>query len=224
MSQLAVLTDPAGAEAEAYRRLRASLLSKLAKGMVLVTSPGPDCGAESVAASLAVVLAEAERPTLALDADLRSAGGMGRLLGASGAPGLSEVLNGLAVASAIRETPVALLRVLPPGGELAQPGDKLASPAMAATVQATRTMADWIIVSAPPLLAASDGMTLASLADGVIVVVAAGRTRRDDAQRARDLVLSAGGTVLGSVVTGVELKEAGLAHSTESRTPETAQP
>ncbi len=59
---------------------------------------------------------------------------------------------------------------------------------------------DWIVLDGPPVLESPDAVSLAAVADGVIVVVRAGRTKRPVLARSVDLLRRAGARVLGSVL------------------------
>ena len=71
---LITLTDPRSPAAEAYRTLRTNLtFAALDKPIetLLVTSAAPDEGKSIVLANLAVTMAQGERRTILVDADLR---------------------------------------------------------------------------------------------------------------------------------------------------------
>jgi Mrp family chromosome partitioning ATPase len=59
---------------------------------------------------------------------------------------------------------------------------------------------DWIVLDGPPVLFASDAAALGAVADGVVLVVEAGRTKKPVLTRAVDLLRKAGARVLGSVL------------------------
>jgi Mrp family chromosome partitioning ATPase len=59
---------------------------------------------------------------------------------------------------------------------------------------------DWIVLDGPPVLESPDSATLAAVADGVVIVVQANRTKRPVLIRAVDLLRKAGGRVLGTVL------------------------
>jgi Mrp family chromosome partitioning ATPase len=59
---------------------------------------------------------------------------------------------------------------------------------------------DWIIIDGPPVLESPDAATLGAVADGVVVVVQAGRTKRPVLTRTVDLLNRSGGRVLGVVL------------------------
>jgi Mrp family chromosome partitioning ATPase len=93
-----------------------------------------------------------------------------------------------------------------------QPADALSSPLATVVFSQLRESADWVFVSAAPVLAGSEAGAAARLGDGVLMVLAAGVTRRDDATKAREVLDRVGARVLGSVLTGVSVAEAGFAH------------
>ena len=59
---------------------------------------------------------------------------------------------------------------------------------------------DWIVMDGPPVLFASDAAALGAIADGVVIVVEAGRTKKPVLSRAVDLLRKAGARILGSVL------------------------
>lgn len=59
---------------------------------------------------------------------------------------------------------------------------------------------DWIVLDGPPLLEAAESVELAGLADGVVLVVQAGGTKRPVVTRAVELLRKSGARVLGSVL------------------------
>jgi len=67
-------------------------------------------------------------------------------------------------------------------------------------VDSLRVSFDNILIDCRPLKSSSEGAVLASSADGVVVVVEAGRTRRDEIMNAQRTVEVAGGKLLGFVL------------------------
>jgi len=59
---------------------------------------------------------------------------------------------------------------------------------------------DWVILDGAPVLESPDAASLGAVADGVIMVVQAGRTKRPVLTRAADLLTKAGARVMGSVL------------------------
>ena len=67
-------------------------------------------------------------------------------------------------------------------------------------LDATTAGFDWVVIDGPPVLESPDASPLASIADAVVLVVQAGRTKRPVLARAADLLRKAGANVLGSVL------------------------
>lgn len=59
---------------------------------------------------------------------------------------------------------------------------------------------DWVILDGPPVLESPDASALGALADGVVLLLQAGRSKRPVVTRAADLLRKAGARVLGSVL------------------------
>lgn len=59
---------------------------------------------------------------------------------------------------------------------------------------------DWIVIDGPPVLDSPDAAAIGSIADGVVLVVQAGRSKRPVLARAADLLRKSGAQVFGSVL------------------------
>lgn len=59
---------------------------------------------------------------------------------------------------------------------------------------------DWIVIDGPPVLESPDAAAIGSVADGVVLVLQAGRSKRPVLARAADLLRKSGSQVLGSVL------------------------
>lgn len=59
---------------------------------------------------------------------------------------------------------------------------------------------DYILIDAPPVLAAASTVLLGRMADGVILVVDANSTRRENARRAKETFESAGVKLIGAIL------------------------
>jgi Mrp family chromosome partitioning ATPase len=65
-----------------------------------------------------------------------------------------------------------------------------------------------VLFDAPPLVSVTDAAILAPQLDGVLLVLAAGRSRRDHTARAREILDKVGARLLGVVLTGVAAETA----------------
>jgi len=204
---LITLTDPRSAAAEAYRTLRTNLtfaaLDKPIETLV-VTSPAPGEGKSTTLANLAVTMAQGERRTILVDADLRRPS-LHEIFRVSNSRGLTtmfveqEALENPPLA----ETGVENLFLLPSGPLPPNPADLLGSRRMEEVITALRAQADLVLFDAPPVVAVTDAAVLGTKVDGVLLVVRAGHTRREHAQRAKELLERVHVRVIGAVLTNV---------------------
>jgi capsular exopolysaccharide synthesis family protein len=190
--------------AEAYRTLRTNLLCSPAGPTLrslVVSSPAGGEGKTTIAANLAITMAQQGMRVLLVDCDLRRAQ-VHKLFRLEREPGLKEVLLGeLPLASAVRPTETAGLEILAAGGlPKVSPSDLLSSPALAELVERATADYDLVLFDTPPLLALSDAALLGRLTDGVLLVLRAGQTDRDEARTAVRQVRTVGVPVVGAVL------------------------
>jgi capsular exopolysaccharide synthesis family protein len=201
---LITLTDPRSPAAEAYRRLRTNLtfaaLDKPIETLV-VTSAAPDEGKSTVLANLAVTMAQGERRTILVDADLRRPG-LHEVFGVANDRGLTTMIVEEAALGAppLVNTGVDNLWLVPSGPLPPNPADILGSRKMEEAIAALKARADVVLFDAPPVIAVTDGAVLGTKVDGVLLVVCAGRTRREHAQRARELLERVHVRIVGAVL------------------------
>jgi tyrosine-protein kinase Etk/Wzc len=192
---------------EAFRNLRTSLIwsdGGEALKTLVVTSAAPGEGKTLTAANLAVTLAYDGLRVLLVDCDIRRprvhglfhlprAPGLMELLTASGAPGGPRL-------PAIRDTSVVGLSILPCGALPSNAANLLSGTRMKVLLQELREQYDIIVLDTPPVLATADAGIVASLTDGVLLVVRAGATDKNAAQRACQQLANVGARVIGTVL------------------------
>jgi non-specific protein-tyrosine kinase len=103
----------------------------------------------------------------------------------------------------LQESGVDGLRLLSSGPPVELPSELLASPAMGAVIAQLRDAADIVLFDAPPVVSATDAAELAGKMDGVLLVAAAGRTRRDQAEQALAMLNRVGARVVGATLINV---------------------
>ncbi|MBL7261388.1 polysaccharide biosynthesis tyrosine autokinase [Actinoplanes sp. LDG1-01] len=195
--------------AEAFRRLRSLLPADLVRGSgtaLMITAANSKEGTTAVSCGLAIAMAETGARVLLVDANLR-APGVGRYLSMERGPGLADVLDGRAHLNDVLRDPLGgRLTVLPPGERRADPGEVLASPRLAATLDELTSRFDIVIVDAPPLHGVADAAVLGKVTDGALLVVRANRTRTADVQRSTDLLERVGAKLVGAVLNALPRK------------------
>lgn len=199
---LITLTDPGSPAAEAYRRLRVNLMAASAETplrTLLVVAAGPDSDKATVVANLAVTFAKVGKRVILVDCDLRRPT-QHTLFGVGNAAGVTTAVLDAQTALPLQATPVPGLRVLTSGPTVTVPADLLASPDMGRLLARLSDEADLVLLDAPPVTLATDAAELAAQVSGVLLTVAAGHTKRDDAQQAKALLAQVGARVVGAAL------------------------
>ncbi|HOA25425.1 MAG TPA: CpsD/CapB family tyrosine-protein kinase [Aggregatilineales bacterium] len=206
---LITLTDPRSPAAEAYRTLRTNLLFSSVDDpvrAVIVTSPAPEEGKSTALANLAVTMAQSGRRTIIVDADLRRPT-QHEIWGVASEPGLTTMMLEDLDELPLVDVGVENLRLLPSGPLPPTPADLVGSARMDAVIARLQEEADFLLFDAPPVIAVSDAAILGSKLDGVLLVVRAGSTRRDDAEQAKQILERLGVRIVGAVLTNAELDQ-----------------
>jgi protein-tyrosine kinase len=174
--------------AERFRTLR-SRLYQLAAAQplrrILLTSSIPREGKTFVACNLAQSISRHEnRKVLLIDADLRVSC-LHKALGATKEPGLSDYLRGDSeLTGVIQIGSKTNLCFIPGGREISNPSEFLHSEKMKALLDQMAKVFDWIILDSPPAIPVHDASLLADMCDGALLVVRAGMTDFEVAQKA----------------------------------------
>ncbi len=214
--KLITIKHPRSPISEAYRVLRTNLqFSSLDRPLqtLVVTSPNPVEGKSTTAANLAVVMAQAGKAVVLVDADLRRPV-QHRVFGVDNNRGLTEVLlDGDPVLDGnLQETGVENLRLLTTGPLPPNPSELLGSQRMARLVEQLKQEADVIVFDSPPSLAVADASVLATQADGVLIVADAGHTRRKMAREAVERFRQVGANLLGVALNRLKSGRGGYSY------------
>ena len=202
--------QPESVIAEQLRKLRNILAypsSAAPVHSVLITSCLPGEGKTTLAVNLSAVMARGVKSSVVLiDADLRRQS-LTSSLGQRDRPGLMELLAGKAEAEeVVMRTDIPNLYFLPAGAKSSAPAELLV-PARIKNLfeQLTSRQAEiFVILDSTPLISTSEAGILASLVDGVVLVVRAERTRRDIVVREYKSIDSR--KLLGVVLNGAEFE------------------
>lgn len=202
---LITLVDPRSPAAEAYRTLRTNLMFSnvdAALRTFAVTAAAREDDKSFTLANLAVTLAQAEHPTLIVDADLRQPS-QHKLWGLDNRRGLTTMLLDEAAMQQppFQATAVNGLMLLPSGELPPNPADLLASKKMEQVIEKLLSVAEYVLFDLPPVLAAADAAVFSRKLDGVLLVAKAGTTKRDQITRAKDQLDRVGANLIGAVLT-----------------------
>jgi non-specific protein-tyrosine kinase len=158
---------------------------------VMVTSASPEEGKTVTAVNLAATFArEYNHTVLLVDADLRMQM-IHRYLGYHSELGLLDYLEGRAVMNDIITWPgIEKLTIISGDRVVDDSSELIGSPRMQTLMDElkNRYKDRYIIFDAPPILGVADTLAFAPLVDGIIIVVAAGATKRQHLKEALDLL------------------------------------
>lgn len=200
---LITLTDPRSPVSEAYRTLRTNLsFSGLDEPIhtLVVTSPAPDEGKSTTVANLAVTMAQGGRSTILVDCDLRRPA-LHTLFDCQSEPGLTNLLLEEDGQPALQQTQVEGLQLLASGPLPPNPADLLGSQKIDKVIASLASAADIVLFDAPPVIAVTDAAVLGAKVDGVLLVISAGKTRREHAERAKEMLERANVRIIGAALT-----------------------
>ena len=209
LQDLITVSEPRSPISEAYRTLRTNLdfagLDQALETLV-VTSAGVGEGKSTTLANLAVVSAQAGRKVIVVDADLRRPT-LHQTFGLANERGLTTMMmDEAALASPpLQDTEVEGLSVLTSGPLPPNPADLMGSRRMEEVIAALSEQADQMFFDAPPVVAVTDAAVLATKVDGVLLVISAGKTRREYARTAVQRLEQINARLVGTVLTNVQL-------------------
>ena len=199
--------------AESYRNIRSSLRfvggeSNRKNRVIIVTSPTPGDGKSTITANLALTLGFATTgKILLIDGDLRR-GGLHRLFGLDGEPGLAEVLAGQADwRKVIQPTRYPNMFVLAAGEPTSHPGELIFSAACENLLEDLRHEFEMVIMDTAPVLAVDDTPSLAPKVDGTLIIYRAGRTSCRLMRNSLEALYSRNAKILGIIFNGVDPKQ-----------------
>jgi Mrp family chromosome partitioning ATPase len=229
--KLVMLEEPASAQAEAFRMLRANLdFMTLDRDVrtIMITSALEQEGKSTTVANLSVAFALAGKRVVLVDLDLRRPV-LARFFDLDG-PGLTQVALGhvpleqalTRIAISDRPAPrrrlalrrggnrngnvtrelLGLLEVLPSGPVPPDPGEFVSSPGLTKVLSALRDRADVVLVDAPGALHFGDVAALGSPVDGIVVVARSKVLRRQTLAELSRLLAMVRAPTLGFVATG----------------------
>lgn len=211
-SELLIHNDSRSSLAEAYRQLRTSILLSTAghaPKSLLITSSLPSEGKTTTAINTAISLAQTGAKVLIIDADMRRPR-LHSIFNISNAEGLSTLLaselEDANINDAVGYDEEARLHLLPSGPVPPNPAELIGSEQMAELLKKLQGKFTHVVVDSPPIASFTDGVLIASMVDGVILVVNSGRSSRQVVRRSRQLLLDIGAKVFGVVLNNVDLR------------------
>ena len=203
---LYVHEHPKSLIAESCRALRTNILFSSADRnlkTLIVSSANQREGKTTSVIYLGTTMAQSGQRVLLIDTDMRRP----RLHASTGVPrqfGLSNLILGdRSYEDVIKTTEIPNLFVLPCGPLPPNPAELLMTNRFKVVLAELATRFDRVILDSPPVQAVTDAVVLSKLVDGVILVVRADKTLRDDIKRSAQQIKDVGGSIFGVIVNEI---------------------
>jgi capsular exopolysaccharide synthesis family protein len=213
---LVVRSDPKSPVAEAYGTLAANVqhaASLRDLQVVMVTSGVGSEGKTTTACNLALILARTGRRVILVSADLRRPR-VHKFFGLANDAGLVDILEGrLPLERAVSRCGEENLRIVDAGPPPHDPVQLLGGGRAARAIGEIRSLADFVIVDSPPVLAVADASILAPVVDATLFVVDADTALRSVIDDSRAQLERAGATLLGAVYNNFDPRRDTLAYT-----------
>lgn len=212
-SRPVIVAQPAGSEAEEFRRIRTNLsflTTTATQGhgrLLVISSTNPSEGKTTVSANVAVALAEEGKSVLFIDADLRHPS-VAHKLGIEGHVGLSHVLSRQASpADVIQKYWKPNLHIMPAGKRPANASILLNSDLMKEMVEQALTQYDYVIIDTAPLSVASEATVFGRMAGGLVLVTGKGVVEKKELENTVTALQAAEVPILGFIFNFADPKK-----------------
>ena len=203
--------NPTSLLAEAYRGLRTSLeyssVDKKLKSLV-ITSSNPGEGKSTVSSNLAFILSQGGKKVIVVDADLRKPT-IHKKFRVDNREGLTEILIGKKNINEVSKKIDENIYVITAGKKTPNPAEMVSSKAMEELIEILKKKYDYVIIDTPPVRTISDGVILSAKADGVVLVVRAGKTKSADIVKGYKELEKVKANIVGSVLNAVDNRRHG---------------
>ncbi len=211
-SEQAFLTDSQSLFSESIRTIRTSILMSALdspKKVIVVTSSVPSEGKTTVCFNLACALAQVKKSVLLVDGDMRRPK-IARLVGREkNAPGLSNMVSGVApISECIVKHEQGGFHVLTAGFVPPNPLELLSSGKFAEVLDKLKEAFDVVLIDSPPVGLVSDAIVLSQSANEVIYVIKADSTPHQLARGGIKRLALANAPLLGVVLNQLDLERA----------------
>ncbi|MFA1713798.1 CpsD/CapB family tyrosine-protein kinase [Peribacillus frigoritolerans] len=188
---------------EQYRTIRTNLqFSAVEKDIrtMIFTSANAGEGKSTTSINVAAVFSQQGKRILIIDADLRKPSvhtnfNMENYLGLTNIISKQNQLLDVVQPSIYPNLDVLTSGPIPPN-----PSELLGSNGMVTVLDEAKLHYDLVILDTPPVNAVTDAQVLASMTDGVVLVLSSGSTEIHQAQKAKELLENANAKLLGAIL------------------------
>jgi len=194
---------------EAYRNIRTSILLSFPEKppkKILLTSPNPSEGKTTTVINTAIALAQTAAQVIIIDTDMRKPR-VHKIFDEENGVGLSNFLSGNAeLESILKKTAIPNLFYIPSGPIPPNPSELIGSNLFKNMIKILEGRFDHIVLDSPPVLGFTDSVILSTFVDGIILVVAGGKTPRETLERAKEVLQQVSAKILGVVINRIDIR------------------
>jgi polysaccharide biosynthesis transport protein len=169
---------------------------------LVITSPSSREGKSVVLANLAVTMARSETSVVAIDGDLRLPN-LHELFNLTPGDGLTGALLAGKADGKLQNVKIDGLKVLTCGKLPSNPTEVIGSTRMRELLEQLKAQSNFVLIDSPPVLPVADTTILASIAEGVVLVLRAHQTRRQAARDALQRLRQADARIIGVVLNAI---------------------
>lgn len=202
--------SPKSIPAESYRTLRTNIkYSSFDDRMkrILVTSSEPGEGKSTTSGNIALSFSQEDKKVVIIDCDLRKPT-VHKKFNISNQKGLSDaIIKKDTLGNTMKEYVYSYnknLDIIPAGKIPPNPSEMLSSRAMEELLKILDSEYDYIILDSPPVHAVTDAQILSTKVDGVVLVVRAGKTKKESVIAAKASLEKVNAKIIGTVINGLE--------------------
>ncbi|MBN1783213.1 polysaccharide biosynthesis tyrosine autokinase [bacterium] len=191
---------------EAFRSFRSNLhFANVDQDLksIVISSSNAEEGKSLTSANLAIAYALLGEDVILVDADLRKPR-LHKLFECQKSPGLTECLvEGVPVDQVVQKTKTEHLYIVPAGKTPPNPSEIMSSKRMAHFIGEIESRGKLVLFDSAPLLPVTDTFVLASMTDGMILIVKHGHTSRFDIEHVTEMLTNAKVNIVGVVLNQI---------------------
>lgn len=203
------LDNPADLSIEAIRSLRTSLhfaMLDATNNILMISGPSPNAGKSFISTNLTIVMAQADKKVLLIDADLRR-GVAHKTLGTQNQSGLSDlIMKGLSIESTVQKIERGGFDFISKGGLVANPAELLMHYRFAELLTWASENYDLVIIDTPPILAVTDAAIIGRYAGTSILVARFEQSTVKEVEVSIRRFEQSGVEIKGCILNGIEKK------------------
>ncbi|MBN2009067.1 polysaccharide biosynthesis tyrosine autokinase [candidate division KSB1 bacterium] len=194
---------------EAYRNIQLNFEFSNVEGNIkclLLTSAGPGEGKTLTTINISRLFSLDRKKTVLVDCDMRRPM-LHRILKKEQTPGLSNILINRAQTDECIHEIYENFYLLPSGTVPPNPSQLLGGARMQELLEEINGKFDQVVLDSPPVIAVTDAIILSRLVGGVCLLIRSGKTSRDAARRAKQILEEKKTQLIGVILNEINMNQ-----------------